>query len=51
MKNIQMKIKDIEKWEEEYYPTKEKMKSKKPRKKDLDRPEKNIIIKSNKNKL
>ena len=46
-----MKIKDIEKWEEEYYPTKEKMKSKKPRKKDLDRPEKNIIIKSNKNKL
>jgi len=46
-----MKIRNIEKWEEEYYPTKEKMKSKKPRKKDLDRPEKNIIIKSNKNKL
>ena len=43
-----MKIRDIEKWQDDYYPIKEKMKSKKPRKKDLDRPEKNIIIKPNK---
>ena len=43
-----MKIRDIEKWTEEYYPTTEKIKRKKPRKKDLDRPEKNITIKPNK---
>jgi hypothetical protein len=42
------RIRDIEKWQDDYYPTKEKMKSKKPRKKDLDRPEKNVIIKPNK---
>ena len=46
-----MKIKNIEKWTEEYYPTTEKIKRKKPRKKDLDRPEKGTIIKRNKNKL
>jgi len=45
MKNIQMKIRDIEKWTEEYYPTTEKIKRKKPRKKDLDRPEKGTTIK------
>jgi len=45
MKNTQMNIRDIEKWTEEYYPTKEKIKRKKPRKNDLDRPEKNITIK------
>ena len=43
-----MKIKNIEKWTEEYYPTKEKIKRTKPRKKDLDRPEKSTIIKRNK---
>tara|TARA_R110000787_G_scaffold246780_3_gene352527 strand:+ start:411 stop:560 length:150 start_codon:yes stop_codon:yes gene_type:complete len=45
MKNTQMKIRDIEKWTEEYYPTTEKIKRKKPRKKDLDRPEKGTTIK------
>ena len=48
MKNTQMNIRDIEKWQDDYYPTKEKIKRKKPRKKDLDRPEKNITIKPNK---
>jgi len=43
-----MKIKNIEKWTEEYYPTTEKIKRKKPRKKDLDRPEKGTTIKRNK---
>ena len=43
-----MKIRDIEKWTEEYYPTTEKIKRKKPRKKDLDRPKKGITIKRNK---
>ena len=44
-----MKIRDIEKWTEEYYPTTEKIKRKKPRKKDLDRPEKGTTIKRIKN--
>ena len=35
-----MKIKDLEKWENEYYPYKEKIRRKKPRKKDLDTPKK-----------
>jgi len=48
MKNIQMKIRDIEKWTEGYYPTTEKIKRKKPRKKDLDIPKKVITIKKNK---
>ncbi|MDB4571651.1 hypothetical protein N9Z72_00065 [Akkermansiaceae bacterium] len=43
-----MKIRDIEKWQDEYYPTTEKIKRKKPRKKDLDRPEKSTTIKRNK---
>ena len=38
----------IRKWTEEYYPTTEKIKRKKPRKKDLDRPEKGTTIKRNK---
>jgi hypothetical protein len=46
-----MKIRDIEKWTDDYYPTKEKIKRTKPRKKDLDRPEKGTTIKRNKNKL
>ena len=46
-----MKIKDLEKWENEYYPYKEKIRRKKPRKKDLDIPKKFIINKKNKNKL
>ena len=51
MKNTQMNIRDIEKWQDEYYPTKEKIKRKKPRKKDVDIPEKVTTIKRNKNKL
>jgi hypothetical protein len=43
-----MKIKDLEKWENEYYPYKEKIRRKKPRKKDLDLPKKNITINRNK---
>tara|TARA_R110001606_G_scaffold137450_1_gene275438 strand:+ start:114 stop:248 length:135 start_codon:yes stop_codon:yes gene_type:complete len=43
-----MKIRDIEKWQDEYYPTTEKIKRKKPRKKDLDRPEKGTTVKHNK---
>ena len=46
-----MKIKDLEKWENEYYPYKEKIRRKKPRKKDLDIPKKIITNKKNKNKL
>ena len=38
-----MNIRDIEKWEDEYYPKKEKFKKKKTRKKDLDIPRKHII--------
>ena len=43
-----MKIRDIEKWENEYYPYKEKIRRKKPRKKDLDSPKKNTTINRNK---
>ena len=43
-----MKIKDIEKWKEDYYPYKEKIRRKKPRKKDLDLPKRGITIKPNK---
>ena len=44
-----MKIKNIEKYlEEDYYPQKQKIKRKKPRKKDLDGEEKDRTIKSNK---
>jgi len=48
MKNIQMKIRNIEKWTEEYYPYVEKIKRKKPRKKDLDILKKVTTIKKNK---
>ena len=48
MNNLKMKIRDIEKWQDDYYPTKEKIKRKKPRKKDLDRPNRDITIKQNK---
>ena len=51
MKNTQMNIRDIDKWDEDYYPKKEKFKKKKPRKKDVDMPEKVTTIKRNKNKL
>ena len=40
-----MKIKDLEKWENEYYPYKEKIRRKKPRKKDLDISKKGTTIK------
>jgi hypothetical protein len=43
-----MKIKDLEKWKNEYYPYKEKIRRKKPRKKDLDLPKKNTTINRNK---
>ena len=43
-----MNIRDIEKWQDDYYPTKEKIKRTKPRKKDLDRPEKINTVKRNK---
>ena len=43
-----MKIRDLEKFSEDYYPKKEKIRRTKPRKKDLDRPKKSITIKSNK---
>ena len=40
-----MKIRDIEKFSEDYYPKKEKIKRTKPRKKDLDRPKRGTTIK------
>ena len=43
-----MKIKNFEKYEDDYYPHKEKIKRTKPRKKDLDNPKKGITIKQNK---
>jgi len=43
-----MKIKDIEKWKNDYYPTREKIKRTKPRKKDLDTSKKGFINKRNK---
>ena len=46
-----MKIRNIEKWEDDYYPKKEKIRRTKPRKKDLDIPKKIIISKKNKSKL
>ena len=46
-----MKIRDIEKWKDDYYPTREKIKRTKPRKKDLDMSKKGLINKKNKNKL
>ena len=46
-----MKIRNIEKWEDDYYPKKEKIRRTKPRKKDLDIPRKSIINKKNNKKL
>ncbi len=43
-----MNIRDIEKWQDEYYPTKEKIKRKKPRKKDVDGQEKSATVKRTK---
>ena len=43
-----MKIKDLEKWENDYYPQKEKIRRKKPRKKDLDSPRKGTTVNRNK---
>ena len=43
-----MNIRDIEKWQDDYYPKKEKFKKKKPRKKDVDMEDKVITIKGNK---
>ena len=40
-----MKIKNFEKYEDDYYPYKEKIKRTKPRKKDLDRPKRGTTIK------
>ena len=48
MKNTQMNIRDIEKWQDDYYPTKEKIKRTKPRKKDVDIQEKGTMIKRTK---
>jgi hypothetical protein len=48
MKNTQMNIRDIDKWDDDYYPTKEKFKRKKPRKKDVDMTDKVTTIKKNK---
>ena len=45
------RIRDFEKYEDDYYPYNEKIRRKKPRKKDLDTPKKSIINKKNKNKL
>ena len=50
MKNTQINIRDIEKWDDEYYPKKEKFKKKKPRKKGVDMPEKKHTINRNNNK-
>ena len=43
-----MNIRDIEKWQDEYYPTKEKIKRKKPRKKDVDGQEKDTTVRRTK---
>ena len=46
-----MKIRDLEKWDDDYYPKKEKIRRKKPRKKDLDISKKGPTNNRNKNKL
>ena len=43
-----MKLKNLDSYLEDYYPTKEKIKRTKPRKKDLDRPKKSRTFKSTK---
>ena len=47
MKNTQINIRDIEKWQDDYYPKKEKFKKKKPRKKDVDMSENNHTVNRN----
>ena len=44
-----MKIKDLSFWEEDYYPKKEKIRRKKPRKGDLDSTDKGYTLDRNKN--
>ena len=48
MINIMKRIKDFEKYEDNYYPYKEKIIRKKPRKKDLDSIKKSRMFKLNK---
>ena len=48
MKNTQINIRDIDKWDEDYYPKKEKFKKKKPRKKDVDGQEKDTTVRRTK---
>ena len=48
MINIMKRIRNFEKYEDDYYPYKEKIIRKKPRKKDLDSSKKGTTIKSNK---
>ena len=43
-----MKLKNLDSYLEDYYPTKEKIKRTKPRKKDLDRPKKGYTFKPTK---
>ena len=43
-----MNIRDIDKWDDDYYPKKEKFKKKKPLKKDLDMQEKDTTIRRTK---
>ena len=45
-----MKIKDLSFWEEDYYPKKEKIRRKKPRKGDLDSTDKGYTLDRNKKK-
>ena len=48
MINIMKRIRNFEKYEDDYYPYKEKIIRKKPRKKDLDTLKKGTTIKPNK---
>ena len=48
MINIMKRIRNFEKYEDDYYPYKEKIVRKKPRKKDLDTLKKGTTIKPNK---
>ena len=43
-----MNIRDIEKWQDEYYPTKEKIKRTKPRKKNVDMQKKDTTVRRTK---
>jgi len=48
MINIMKRIRNFEKYKDDYYPYKEKIKRTKPRKKDLDSIKKGHTIKPNK---